>query len=63
MAVYFQSTFSLLSIGILSGSSRWLQDVSVVFGFSRVSRFRFQFVSCFRFQVSAVQDKSFSLSR
>ena len=57
MAVYFQSTFSLLSIGILSGSSGWFQDVSVVLVsvVSVVSGFSL-------FQVSAVQDKSFSLS-
>ena len=55
VTVYFQSTFSLLSIGILHGSSGWFQDVSVVLvpvG-SVVSGFSL-------FQVSAVQNKSFS---
>ena len=58
MAVCFQSTFSLLSRGISSGSSGWFQDVSVVLVsvVSVVSGFSL-------FQVSAVQDKSFSLSR
>ena len=53
----WQSTFSLFSIGILSGSSRWFQDVSVVLVsvISVVSGFSL-------FQVSAVQDKSFSRS-
>ena len=51
----WQSTFSLLSVGILSGGSGWFQDVSVVL-VSVVS-----VVSCFSlFHVSAVQDKSFN---
>ena len=64
MAVRFQSTFSLLSIGILSGSSVWFQDVPVVLVsvVSVVSGFSLFQVSTVQDKVSVFQDKSFSRS-
>ena len=55
----FQSTFSLLPIGILSGSSVWFQDVSVVL--VAVVSVVSVVSDVSLFQVSAVQDQNFSL--